>query len=49
MSKLERFFLVGLGLLVILAVASVFIGPRVVRPESPEQPLAPGDEFREGK
>ena len=44
MSRLERFFLVGLVVLVALAVAIIFIGPRLVNPSpSPDQPLAPGE------
>jgi uncharacterized membrane protein len=48
MSKLERFFLVGLGVLVVLAVAIVFIAPRIAprlgqRPTPAEQALAPGE------
>jgi uncharacterized membrane protein len=44
MNRLERFLLAALGVLVVLAVAIIFIGPRVVWPTSPpEQPLAPGE------
>ena len=44
MSKLERFFIVGLGVLVVLAVAIIFIGPRLAsQPSPPEQPLMPGE------
>ncbi|MEA3341078.1 MAG: YibE/F family protein [Chloroflexota bacterium] len=44
MSKLERFFLVGLVALVALAVAVIFIGPRLVNPSPlPDQPLAQGE------
>jgi uncharacterized membrane protein len=43
MSKLERFFIVGLGVLVVLAVVVIFVGPQLVRPESPEEPLEPGE------
>jgi len=44
MSKLERFFLVGLIVLVVLAVTVIFIGPRLVNPSPlPEQPLAQGE------
>ncbi len=44
MSKLERFFIAGLGVLVVLAVAVVVIGPRLGRQPSPtEYPLAPGE------
>jgi len=44
MSKLERFFVAGLGVLIVLAVAVIVIGPRLIRPTSPaEQPLAPGE------
>ena len=43
MSKLERLLIVGLGVLVLLAVAIVFIGPRLssLAPAA-EQPLEPG-------
>ena len=44
MSKLERFFLLGLAALVVLAVAVIVVVPRLSRPStSPEQPLAPGE------
>jgi uncharacterized membrane protein len=44
MSKLERFFAVGLGLLVVLAVAIVVVAPRLGHsPASPAPPLAPGE------
>lgn len=44
MSKLERFFLVGLVALVALAVAVIFIGPRLVNLSPlPDQPLAQGE------
>ncbi|MBU0703862.1 MAG: YibE/F family protein [Chloroflexi bacterium] len=44
MSKLERFFLVGLVVLVALAVVIIFIGPRLGNPSPlPDQPLAPGE------
>jgi len=45
MSKLERFLAAGLGVLVVLAVAIIFIGPRLVRPDPvpDDQPLAPGE------
>jgi len=44
MSKLERFFVVALGALVVLAVAIIFIAPRLDKPPaSTEQPLAPGE------
>ena len=43
MSKLERLLIAGLGVLVLLAVAVVFIGPRLPSPTSAaEQPLEPG-------
>ena len=44
MSQLERFFLVGLVVLALLAVVVVFVVPRL-EPQSPpsEQPLAPGE------
>jgi len=44
MSKLERFFIVGLGVLVVLAVVIIFVGPRLVsQPPSSERPLALGE------
>ncbi|MCK4314912.1 MAG: YibE/F family protein [Anaerolineae bacterium] len=44
MSKLERFFVVGLVVLVVLAVAIVVVLPRLGQQPSPtEQPLAPGE------
>lgn len=44
MSKLERFFLVGLGVLVVVAVAVVVIAPRLGQPTSvAEQTLALGE------
>ncbi len=44
MSKLERFFIVGLGVLVALAAAVVVMGPRLRQnPAPPDQPLAPGE------
>ena len=44
MSKLERFLLIGLGVLVALAVAVIVIVPRQTRPPvSSEQTLAPGE------
>jgi len=44
MSRLERFFLFGLGVLVVLAVAAIFIGPWLVRRDSvPEQQLTLGE------
>ncbi|MEE9616640.1 MAG: YibE/F family protein, partial [Anaerolineae bacterium] len=44
MSKLERFFVVGLVVLVVLAVTIVVILPRLGQQPSPtEQPLAPGE------
>ena len=44
MSKLERFLLIGLGMLVALAVAVIVIVPRQTRPPvSSEQTLAPGE------
>ena len=44
MSKLERFFIAGLVVLVMLAVAIVVIGPRLgQQPSAIEQPLAPGE------
>jgi uncharacterized membrane protein len=43
MPKLERFFIVGLGVLVVLAVAIVVIGPRLVRPTATQQSLGPGE------
>ena len=44
MSKLERFFVAGLVVLVVLAVAIVVVLPRLGQQPSPtEQPLAPGE------
>ena len=44
MSRLERFFLVGLVVLVVLAVAIVVAAPRLGgQPSAPEQALAPGE------
>ena len=44
MSRLERFFLVGLGALVVLAVAVIVVVPRLGQPPaSSEQSLAPGE------
>ncbi len=44
MSKLERFFIIGLVVLVVLAVVVVIVGPRLgQRPSPTEQPLAPGE------
>jgi len=44
MSRLERFFLVGLGALVVLAVAVIVMVPRLGQPPaSSEQSLAPGE------
>jgi len=44
MSQLERFFIVGLVVLVILAVVIVVVAPRLRRRPSPsERPLAPGE------
>jgi len=44
MLKLERFFLVGLGVLVVLAVFAIFIGPRLAQPTStPDQSLESGE------
>lgn len=44
MPRLERFFLVGLVVLVALAVAVIFLGPLLVSPSaSPERPLEPGE------
>jgi len=43
-SKLERFFIVGLVVLVLLTVAIIFIGPHLINPQpTPEQPLAQGE------
>jgi uncharacterized membrane protein len=44
MSRLERFFLVGLGALVVLAVAVIVMVPRLGQPPaSSERSLAPGE------
>ena len=44
MSRLERFFLVGLGALVVLAVAVIVVVPRLGQPPaSSERSLAPGE------
>ena len=44
MSRLERFFLAGLGILVALALAVVVVAPRLgQRGAPPEQALAPGE------
>ena len=44
MSRLERFFLVGLGALVVLAVAVIVMVPRLGQPPAPsERSLAPGE------
>ena len=44
MSRLERFILIGLGVLVVLAVVIVFIAPRAGRQlSSSDQSLAPGE------
>jgi len=44
MSRLERFFVASLGVLVVVAVAVVVIAPRLRRPApSAEQALAPGE------
>jgi len=45
MSRLERLLAAGLGILVLLAVATILIGPRLLRPASPtdaEHPLEAG-------
>ena len=43
MSRLERFFVVGLGVLVVLAAAVIVVAPRLGRRGAPpEQSLAPG-------
>jgi uncharacterized membrane protein len=43
-SRLERFFVAGLTVLVVLAVVIIFLGPWLARPDSTdEHPLAPGD------
>jgi uncharacterized membrane protein len=44
MSRLERFFLVGLGVLLVVAVAIIVVAPRLGRaPAPPEQTLALGE------
>ncbi len=44
MQKFERLLIVALGVLVLLAVVVIFVGPRLVsQPPPPDHPLAPGE------